>query len=183
MSEPEKEYTHLEMEAALCVWEEINERTLLSKAGRYPELNKLREDWGSPTLRHASIHFGRFCLQVYDLLTEQQRDNLVYDWEFIPAVLDHIDWTQPGEPGEFEFKQPQEVVDSMKAGWAFNVWLQHANSWLKHGWSIDFAEAGASTEDMRRFFDENPERTGKEMAEWWADKYDLDRTDQAWNRI
>lgn len=183
MSGMEKAYTHLELEAAICVWEEINERTLHSKKGTHPELQKCREDWGSATLRHASIAIGRFCLKVYALLPEDVKDGRAYDWEIIPGIMDHVDFSQSGEPSEYKFKEPQEVADVLIAAWRFDDWLSAANRELKQGWAIDFHEAGASVDDMRAYHASDPTTTGLEMAQWWANKYDLDRVDQPWGRL
>lgn len=186
MSETKKEYTHLEMEAALCVWEAINDRTVCGSddmVAKHPELNECRENWGSVSLRHASIHIGKFFLTVYDLLDEKVRDAFSYDWEIIPAMLDHVDWAQPGEPEEFKFKPAEEIAADLNKNLGFRIWLHSANHWLKSGWSIDFTNgAGVTDEEMRGFY-ESGHSCPRQMAEWWAIKFDLDRTDQPHSRI
>lgn len=86
-------YSTLEMEAALCVWEDINERTLLDKTSTHAGMVAARENWGSCEMRHASMAIGRWCLSVYDAAGGSDTfDGWAYDWEVIPAMLDLIDW-------------------------------------------------------------------------------------------
>lgn len=90
MPAPRKQYTHLEMEAALCVWEWINDVTLDDTPQNIKEWVTLREGVGSVELRHQSIVLGKWCLKIYDLLTKQERDffdSMAYDWEVIPMML------------------------------------------------------------------------------------------------
>jgi hypothetical protein len=89
-----REYSHLEMEAALCVWECINDWTLLpdvSTTSR-PDWIELREGVGSVEMRHQSIALGKWCLKIYDICTKHDEDFfdlLSYDWEVIPMMLDY----------------------------------------------------------------------------------------------
>lgn len=88
MPEP---YTHLQMEAALCVWECINDWTL-SDSPR-DDWKALRDNVGSVELRHWSIELGTWCLAVYDACTKHDSDffdGIAYDWEVIPMILDMI---------------------------------------------------------------------------------------------
>jgi hypothetical protein len=91
MARKKKQYTHLEMEAALCVWEclidwTINEDdTLIRK-----DWSDLREAVGSVEMRHQSIVLGKWCLEIYDILTKHDKDffdSMAYDWEVIPKML------------------------------------------------------------------------------------------------
>lgn len=91
-------YSHLEMEAALCVWEAINDWTLGAQEGRNPDLVELRQGIGSVELRHASIPLAAYCLKVYDQLPERIRDGRAYDWVIIPAILYTIDFTKGLQP-------------------------------------------------------------------------------------
>lgn len=83
-------YSTLEMEAALCVWEWINDVTLGTENQRNEAWSKLREETGSIELRHSSMALGKWCLSVYDICTEGDPDifdGLSYDWEVIPAIM------------------------------------------------------------------------------------------------
>lgn len=108
-AKPKKEFTHLEMEAALCVWECLNEWTL----GNEQDVEKLRKEaaedphshaairieWidmrdetGSGEMRSQSIVLGKWCLEIYDILTAHDPDFFApwsYDWEVIPTMLKH----------------------------------------------------------------------------------------------
>lgn len=90
MPSPRKQYTHLEMEAALCVWEWINDVTLDDTPQMIEEWVTLREGVGSVELRHQSIVLGKWCLKIYDLLTKQDGsffEAMAYDWEVIPMMM------------------------------------------------------------------------------------------------
>ncbi|WP_210330827.1 hypothetical protein [Mesorhizobium sp. NBSH29] len=86
-------YTHLEMEAALCVWECINDWTVNAPDGKGDQRwHELREGVGSVQMRHASIPLGQWCLEVYDICTSADKnffDTIAYDWEVIPLILSH----------------------------------------------------------------------------------------------
>ncbi|MEY9147550.1 hypothetical protein [Bradyrhizobium elkanii] len=106
--EPET-YTALQVEAALCVWECLNEWTLgseaqvakLEKAAKKDphsmaairvEWIEMREQCGSAEMRSQSIVLGLWCLEIYDILTANDEEFFSYwsyDWEVIPAMLKH----------------------------------------------------------------------------------------------
>lgn len=103
-----KEYTHLEMEAALCVWEWINDVTLDDTPQNLPEWVEFRGGVGSVELRHQSIVLGKWCLKIYDLLTASNPDffeALAYDWEVIPMMMKHAN-TPSGEPAIYKESLP-----------------------------------------------------------------------------
>jgi hypothetical protein len=109
MSKPEETYTALQVEAALCVWECLNEWTL----GTEEEVKKLEEaakdnphglaairlEWiemrdgtGAAEMRSQSKVLGQWCLEIYDILTAHDPEFFSwwsYDWEVIPAMLTH----------------------------------------------------------------------------------------------
>jgi hypothetical protein len=101
-------YSALEMEAALCVWECLNEWTLgtedevesmrvncddeNSHTAIRLEWIEMREDCGSGEMRSQSIVLGKWCLEIYNILTKHDPDFFSYwsyDWEVIPAMLTH----------------------------------------------------------------------------------------------
>jgi hypothetical protein len=112
----EKEYTHLEMEAALCVWERLIEITLsdhINGPGQ-PAWTALREGIGSVEMRHQSIVLGKWCLKIYDLCTAHNRDffeGISYDWEVIPMMLDYAEDAE-GRPAIYEqfLPAPEKVA-------------------------------------------------------------------------
>ena len=92
MTDTTPQFNYLEVEAALCVWECINEWTLLLGDTGKPDWIELREGVGSVELRHQSIAIGQWCLKVYDLCTKDDPDFFdaaSYDWEVIPMILGH----------------------------------------------------------------------------------------------
>ncbi|WP_439357889.1 hypothetical protein [Bradyrhizobium sp. DASA03007] len=102
-------FTPVQVEAALCVWECLNEWTLGNEkdvekleeeAAKNPNSHaalrvdwiKLREDTGSGEMRSQSIVLGLWCLEIYDLLTKDDEEFFSwwsYDWEVIPCMLSH----------------------------------------------------------------------------------------------
>jgi hypothetical protein len=85
-------HSHLEMEAALCVWEFMEAASNHDHRLRIEALADLRDRIGSAELRHASIAIGRYCLRVYDLIPQEARQGHAYDWEIIPAIVSTIDF-------------------------------------------------------------------------------------------
>ena len=91
----DKVFTHLEMEAALCVWEQLLEWTGSNSPWWREDWAKLRDQIGTVELRHSSYVLGRWCLEVYDKAKqiggEDVFDGHAYDWEVIPAILLHVE--------------------------------------------------------------------------------------------
>lgn len=90
----EKEFSTLEVEAALCVWEWVLETT----SGEYTKpddgVSAWRECIGTVEARHASYDIGRYCLQVYDhgkiVAGDEAWGEVAYDWDVIPAICKTI---------------------------------------------------------------------------------------------
>lgn len=86
----EPRFSYLEVEAALCVWECIDNWTLLDKQNTHHAWCLLREKHGSIVLRNQSVEIGQWCLSVYDLCTKNDPnffDDMSYDWDVIPLIL------------------------------------------------------------------------------------------------
>lgn len=97
----EKRFSSLELEAALCVWEEINERTVQDVTKRHAGLVAWREAYGSAQCRNDCQVIGKFCLDVYDaggadIHGVSVWDAWSYDWEVIPTILMTIDFDEHG---------------------------------------------------------------------------------------
>lgn len=102
-------FTSLEMEAALCVWEEILTYRMQAWE-RDPENKNFKPDlpplsaWhkalddayegvGSSAMRFVSIAAGKIVLAVHDHMTDLGYELVgAYDWEFVPAVVAVLDW-------------------------------------------------------------------------------------------
>lgn len=86
-AKPEPKFTDLDMEAALCAWE------CLCENRENPTYAPLFDAHGTGAMRHAAIYAGAVAQAVYGLM-EAQRISCTgaYDWTFVPAVLDRLDW-------------------------------------------------------------------------------------------
>ncbi|EFO30117.1 hypothetical protein TRICHSKD4_3692 [Roseibium sp. TrichSKD4] len=107
-----KDYTTLEMEAALCVWEWINEVTLLDHETKSPEWITLRENLGSIELRHKSMDLGKWCLKVFDICTKDDQDIFEghpYDFEVIPAIMSFVEV----ETHDYTTPAPEQVAPKL----------------------------------------------------------------------
>lgn len=96
-----KAYSALEMEAALCVWEDITERLGQCRSGHVgpnPDdaqavaMDAFRSGVGSAHMRSLAIPLGAWCLRVYEAMTPDEVEGSAYDWEVIPECLRHVVW-------------------------------------------------------------------------------------------
>lgn len=131
-------FTYLEMEAALCVWECINDWTV--NADKQDEgWTALRQSVGSVEMRHASIPLGVWCLAVFDLCTKDDRDffdGIAYDWEVIPMILDHCRDAE-GAPviEQAHFPATQIVAPKVMARHRQNEWMREARGQAEVQWA------------------------------------------------
>jgi hypothetical protein len=88
-------YSHLAVEASLCLWEAINELTLTRRnVAKAADLRAARESFGTNELRQWCIHHGQWASDVWHALPEDDRDMMSFDWEFCPAIiLDCVAWS------------------------------------------------------------------------------------------
>lgn len=91
-------FTPLELEAALCVWEWVDSRSVGLTDDVRADVLSLRQAIGTVELRSRCGDIGRYCLKVYDHIPETARDGHAYDWEIIPAILETFDWARTTEP-------------------------------------------------------------------------------------
>lgn len=98
----------LRMEAALCIWEAMLEaRTTIPTTGKRPSedfaaqwIVDLDDSWearGAVEMRHLAIYFADLALETFDLIGGHEGaealDLTPYDWEFVPAFVARVDWT------------------------------------------------------------------------------------------
>lgn len=91
----------LRMEAALCIWEAMLETINFpdqQKKGTWKgTLGETFERRGTVEMRHTAIALADKALAVFDLIGRHEGaealDLLPYDWEFIPAFVARVDWT------------------------------------------------------------------------------------------
>lgn len=158
--EIDEAYSHLEMEAALCVWEYLNEITLNRPVKAWVEY---RNKVGSVELRHESIEIGKWALKVYELLPEWFCEGYAYDWEVIPAIVDQL---QPG--GDFP-EVGLTAAELLESDHAKEAYFFAANEQLKASYAIDFDMT--EEEFCKHWF--YPERSPAETVERFAEKFNL----------
>lgn len=93
----------LRMEAALCIWEAMNDTRYGNPRAKpvvRPWMIEMDLTWkvrGTVEMRHTAIDLADKALEVFDLIGRHEGaealDLLPYDWEFIPAFVAHVDWT------------------------------------------------------------------------------------------
>ncbi len=83
------------IETAMCLWEAFleAEHDQSPPPHPYPNLRKMREDYGTWTVRHEIITACDKCDEAWLALSEDERDSLSFDWEFCPDWLEEYDKT------------------------------------------------------------------------------------------
>lgn len=171
--EPAALFGYLQMEAALIVWETLNDWTLSDSALSRPEWIELREGVGSMEMRHQSIALGKWCLAIYDILTKHDRDffdGVAYDFEVIPMMLNHAE--RDGVPVIYEdgLPDPANVALLIAHERLRNDFIWQCRCEANRQWSYD------------RLVEDHPERVdqafelGEEpsaFVKWLGEKYDL----------
>ncbi|TPL66570.1 hypothetical protein [Mesorhizobium sp. B2-4-1] len=162
-------YSHLEMEAALCVWEWLNEITVVPKRGKADKAwLEYREGVGSAELRHESITIGKFVLQVYELLPEWYRSSGAYDWEIVPAIVSTL---KPRETSRDPIMAKREILSDKSAKEEF---FRSCDWLMKRSYGITVEDSGQEKEEFLTTwysFDDDPET----VVDRYAEKYDLTR--------
>jgi hypothetical protein len=104
MNENKPVYSLLEAEAMLCLWEHWAEMRVNQDREAVECFPGAFNSWGTVNMRLIICPIvARWALQVYEHL-EPVRDDLdgySYDWDIIPAIAAHVDWTsyKPRLPG------------------------------------------------------------------------------------
>lgn len=105
LSQIEKKHSpELIAEAAMCIWEAmldqkppLNERhTREGKHTWQSQMGILWDNYGTVEMRHYAYRLALSALEVFEKLgfeTAEEMGLIPYDWEFIPAVVSHADWT------------------------------------------------------------------------------------------
>lgn len=160
-------YTALEMEAALCVWEHLNDITVCTDKPD-PAWMEYREGVGSAELRHESIAIGRWALEVYDLLPQWYRESGSYDWEIIPAIVGEL---TPGETS----RDPAATRDAIVNGtWARKSYLRDFDNELKRVYGLDVEQGLGMTEEDFNLVCFDPDVAPRDGVGRLADKFDLE---------
>ena len=85
-------YTEDQVDAALCVWEELLSRISDFKPESYTGLEAFKDQNGTCTLRQQAVGLGVWVEQAWLLIDEDVRDCYAFDWELVPALLDLVEW-------------------------------------------------------------------------------------------
>lgn len=161
-------YTSLEIEAALCVWEHLNDITVCADKPD-PAWMAYREGVGSVELRQESIAIGRWALEVYDLLPAWYRECGAYDWEIIPAIVDEL---TPGETFPEPALARAAIVDSASAR---KVYLRCFENDLRRFYGLDVEQGlGITEEDFNRVWF-HPDIEPHDQVARLADKLELEK--------
>ena len=169
-------FNYLEVEAALIVWEWINDVTQLSMNAD-PGWAKIREDHGSAELRHQSIHLGQWCLRIYQICTAHDHDffdMVSYDWEVIPMIMMFAmtnDHALP-HPAIYDYELPDPFVTAHFVAYTY-LYVLYLNSCRRAADKLwGYADLVKDHEDrVPPAFanDEDPE----DFVRWLGEKYDL----------
>ncbi len=202
-SRPKKDptFTSLQMEAALCVWEwmlenrhdlskeDVSKRLQSSNAHDIISLNVTWDDNGSPAMRELARHAGDIVLAVHDRMTAEHFDwEAPYDWEFLPAVLRHIDWDNLNSRHNYSGKEDdvhdiEAIWEHIKSHEADNLsefdpkqrWISEALAYAHRKYSCrDIVEGHPEMADQSYLDGESP----RQYVDDFARKYDVDCPDQ-----
>ena len=87
-------WSHLAMEAALCVWEELLNR--FDNTTEHAALNHFWGEAGTVHMRSLSPAIGSWIVESFSLVERDSFDGHAYDWEIVPAYVDLIVWDTGG---------------------------------------------------------------------------------------
>jgi hypothetical protein len=191
-------YTDLQVEAALCVWETLNEWTLgtedevdamrvncddeHSHTAIRLEWIEMREQTGSGEMRSQSKVLGQWCLEIYDILTKRDEDFFSYwsyDWEVIPAMLVHAvckDGKASMYRGDYVYTGG-ELIDPNSAAQLVAqefIWRQFENDCkgeARKQWAYEDLVTDDCGERMRQAFEMG--ETPPAFVKWLGEKFDL----------
>lgn len=173
-------FTRLQVEAIQCVWEEVLER--LNNAHIHPQLEKYRSDYGSAQLRSDCVDVGVWAEAAAELIPEDLRDGVAYDWEIIPAFVGLVDWEKHFNP--YSSAPPAlPPLDEAARAVARPLYDAECDRELKQLYGIDFTtDSGANDADMQRWFESywagDETASPEAIAKWWGEEHDLNLLDE-----
>lgn len=88
-------YSRNDVEAALCIWEELDRRTRSNDWQGDPNLPRWRKQYGVSALRDAAMDLVDYVEALYQALPPEEWDGLAYDQQIVPAILDWVSWQSP----------------------------------------------------------------------------------------
>lgn len=167
----ETKFSYLEVEAALCVWETINDWTLGDKPRA--DWEALRKHTGSVELRHWSIELGQWALQVYDICTKHDRDffdGIAYDWEVIPMILDFVNVDGAQTTGGIELPAPHAVASMVARRHLSDEFIRDCKMEASRQWA--YADLVTDHEERTEQAFAMGERPST-FVQWLGEKFDL----------
>lgn len=170
---PGPKFTDLEMEAALCAWEHLIEQR------ETPTFKPMFDALGSSGMRLAAIHAGAIALAVYEHMEARNISfSLAYDFSFVPAVLDRLDWTKliehrlyAGQPYEPDHKAIfDQIREAMPTDFheedPAEEWTRRSRAAAQRLWSYpDLISDHPDAADRARADGESPEAFAKALGE------------------
>jgi hypothetical protein len=170
----ETKFSYLEVEAALCVWECINDWTLgVGGATTRNDWEALRKNTGSAELRHWSIELGQWALQVYDICTKHDRDffdGIAYDWEVIPMILDFVNVDGAQTTSGVELPAPHNVASMVARRHLSDEFIRECKMEASRQWA--YADLVTDHEERTEQAFTMGERPST-FVQWLGEKFDL----------
>ena len=104
-------YTQDEIETALCVSE------LLRECAKDPLYLRFEDNAGAWGMRSEIVLISKYVIEVYDLLTLDEKDaGWADDWEIIPEILGTITWASD------QWTHPPAAVAALTVGATIQSW-------------------------------------------------------------
>jgi hypothetical protein len=194
-----KGFTSLDVEAALCIWECLNEWTLDSDE----EMVKLQEaakdnphshaairlEWiavrgvtGSAEMRSQCMVLAKWALEVYGLLTKDDEDFFSwwsYDWEVIPLIMKYAvskDGKASMYRGDYIYTGGSLIDAHTAAQFVAQeiLWWRFQSdckSQARKQWAYEELVTDDGGDRMRQSFETGEEP--RDFVKWLGDKFDL----------
>jgi hypothetical protein len=83
-----RSYTLDEVEAGMCIWEELDERSRGPRS--QPRFERWREKHGTAALRNQALALIEYCDAMFYALPAEEWDGVAYDWDIVPYLLDFV---------------------------------------------------------------------------------------------
>ena len=106
-----KELDPYAAETALCVWEEMLNRQRVKGTDDLLDGDVLRQafaDYGTASMRLFAVSVAGLVDRAWATLTAEEQDRVAFDWEFVPDLLQMVDWDFEGS--DPAFREPDDVA-------------------------------------------------------------------------
>lgn len=157
-------YTTGDVEAALCVWEWVLDRTLITTEDSHPALNEYRETYGTAQLRSDCVDIGVWVDKVYNLLDEDTKDRHCFDWDVVPEIMEHVTFGAP-------LPEPETIAPLVAKQLLRNIWMALVNQYAREAYC--WQDALDDKDRANASFERG--ETPVEFVTALAEKFDLDQ--------